>query len=120
MTDFKNTRLPVRLINHTLSDKTPCGYCHSRIHPGYLSTNLIKSKQCIKKNCSLLEKNPEHQYVQVKQKDKTKNKLFRRLKILYYNDVISAQEYRKLNKLIAGGIPVNDIIANYELRLHRH
>ena len=120
MTNFKNVNLPVHLINNMLSDKIPCGYCHSRIHPGYLSKNLIKSKQRLKKNCTLLEKNPEHQYMQIKQKDKNKTKLFQRLKTLYYDDIISAQEYRKLNKLIVNGIPVNDIIANYELRLHKH
>jgi len=37
------------------------GMCHSRIHPGYLSRNLMVKHQCLKKKCTNLEKrNPDY------------------------------------------------------------
>jgi len=46
----------LRLINGKPSTKTPIGYCHSTVHPGYLSKSLIESHKCIGNQCHYFQR----------------------------------------------------------------
>jgi hypothetical protein len=62
-----------RLINGMIVTKEPMGYCWNHLHKGYLTKNLVDSKECRKKNCRCLILNENHGYViQLKQKKREK------------------------------------------------
>ena len=67
---------PNSYIDHVWRNQRPLGYCHCRIHKGYLNKNLMKKHACLSKGCVFLEKYKEHPYWEKrdgKRKDK-KNK----------------------------------------------
>lgn len=55
----------VRLINGEkmyVSDPKLVGYCHYKLHKGYISLNILKDHRCVKKDCPFLEKFEDHAY----------------------------------------------------------
>lgn len=55
-------------------DSRICGYCHSKMHKGYLSVKRLKSHKCLQKQCPMLEKFEEHPYWQERARIKAKKK----------------------------------------------
>ena len=50
------------LLDANVTNKKPVGYCCCKLHPGYISQNLLKEKQCLQKSCACLTKNENHPY----------------------------------------------------------
>ena len=53
---------PRHYIDHAWRNKKPLGYCHCRLHKGYLDCKLLKKHECLNKQCTFLEKYLEHPY----------------------------------------------------------
>lgn len=55
----------LRLIDGTtkyVKRQSIVGYCHCKLHKGYISRKLLKSHDCINKKCSCLEKFKEYPF----------------------------------------------------------
>lgn len=50
------------LLDSNVTNKEPVGYCCYRNHRGYISQNILKEKQCLRKECTCLIKNENHPY----------------------------------------------------------
>lgn len=64
-------------ISHRVDTRSVVGYCHCSKHKGYLNITLLKSHDCIKKECVYLEKFEDYpfwiQYMNLqKQKERRK------------------------------------------------
>ena len=59
------------------------GYCNSPEHPGYLTQNLLKNHDCVKRECELLEKHNLHYWKRIereRREAKERRELAKRLK----------------------------------------
>lgn len=84
----------VRLINGTVPNKQPVGYCFCKAHKGYLSNSLLKEHECLSKGCVYLKKNEAHNLWKErerKKQDKKRRKEERALqgKSIDVEDVVS-------------------------------
>lgn len=50
------------LLDSNVTNKEPVGYCCYKNHQGYVSQNILKEKQCLRKECACLIKNENHPY----------------------------------------------------------
>ena len=57
----RNNR-PRTYIDHVYRNKKPCGYCHYRLHKGYLTVRMVRTHKCTVKNCRYFEKFNNHRY----------------------------------------------------------
>jgi len=61
-----------------LLDKNPCkfskvvGFCHNNLHRGYISKSLLKSHECIEKECTLLERFDHRYWAQIERERNAK------------------------------------------------
>ena len=53
------------------SPKNPPAFCHSSLHPGYVTVKEMKRHNCLGKQCPLLEKY-EHEYWHMRDRAKKK------------------------------------------------
>jgi len=59
------------------------GYCHCRLHKGYLNSYILKEHECLKKNCFYLEKYEDRPFwTQREKKKEKKQKNKEQMKIL--------------------------------------
>lgn len=88
--------------NHTIFDgyvdnKVPVGWCGYKLHPGALLTKHLEKHKCIAKECSFLQKNPDHPYWYKVVKDdevlQLRKDLNQKLKKAYKQDLISLSEF---------------------------
>ena len=63
-------------IDHVWRNKKPIGYCHCRIHKGYLDCKLLKKHQCLNKQCTFLERY-EHPFWEERLKKKNAKQIYR-------------------------------------------
>ena len=97
-----------KLIDGSITYKIPCACCHYTRHPGYLSVNLMKTHQCMKKSCSLLEKNMEHSVFREKKKDISTKKRDKNVRKLYLEDKMDLASYKELSRYLADGIDIRE------------
>lgn len=69
-----------------------CGFCHSKLHPGYVSDKLIEEHNCIQKNCKYFEKFPDWPYWTNKKKMSNKKKIKKYVKKLEENYLESLKD----------------------------
>lgn len=51
------------------------GYCHSSLHPGYLTKSILKHKQCLEKHCDRLERFEDCSFWKNRQKHLDKRRM---------------------------------------------
>lgn len=108
-TDRPNHRMKLT-ITKGVPAAVPVGYCHLHTHPGYLTTKLLKSHDCLKKQCPFLERNHEHPIWNQKKCAKSQKKIGKILKKAYLIDQISRPAYEKLRKQFDNCKTVEDLI----------
>lgn len=74
----------------------PIGYCHIRIHSGYLDTKLMKEHKCLEKQCPFLERNEDHPEWKKREFHKLHKKIGKILRRQYLNGAIKLTTYDKL------------------------
>lgn len=52
----------VKYFKEHIRDTKICGYCHSKVHKGYLSVKMLKKHKCLQKQCPMLERYEDHSY----------------------------------------------------------
>lgn len=97
-----------KLIDGSITYKTPCACCHYTRHPGYLSVNLMKTHQCLKKECSLLERNKEHSVFKKKKKDINIKKRDKGVRKLYLEDKMDLDSYKEISRYLADSIGLRE------------
>jgi hypothetical protein len=60
------------IYNKPISDAHKLGYCHNKIHIGYLNHKMIIEHGCTKNNCPYFHKYEDHQFWIDKQNRKGK------------------------------------------------
>lgn len=85
------------IYNGYVDHRVPIGWCGYRLHSGALLTKHLEKHKCIEKECSYLQKNPDHPYWHQPIKDdevtQIRKKLNQKLKKAYEQDLISLSEY---------------------------
>ena len=74
----------------------PIGYCHIRIHSGYLDTKLMKEHKCLQKQCRFLERNEEHPEWKRREYHKLHKKIGKILRRQYLNGAIKFTTYHQI------------------------
>lgn len=111
-----------KLIDNNISQKMPVGYCCYFLHQGYLSTSLLKRHKCLHKGqkgyCNFLKINYDHPYMIKtlfeKEKLKSKKKIYKKIKKLYYSNKIDYPTYKKYNNFVNDGIPIKNLLDKYD------
>lgn len=76
-----------------IKNKDILGYCHSTIHPGVISKDLLKQHNCIRKNCQKLQKYEECPFWTELEKKKAKEEAVKKNK-----DAIKEKKKAKIAK----------------------
>lgn len=110
-----------RLIDKHFSYTIPIGYCYCDTHRGYISMNLARTHNCLYKcngkRCPFLKLNDAHSVIKKVEKErkaredsKSKAKLNKRIKKLYYSDIINYADYVKYQSYVDKNIPIENIL----------
>lgn len=66
--------------------KLPVGFCCYKRHKGYLTVNILKRQECLRKQCPCLKKNLEHSYWEEREKIKELKKQKKLRKAISYGN----------------------------------
>lgn len=76
--------------------KLPVGICKNRIHPGYVSTALMKEHKCIAKKCPYFDRNELHPIWDAREYHRLHKKIGKLLRKYYLQGIFNHQTYVKL------------------------
>ena len=92
------------LIDNKITDKEPVGYCYCDAHKGYISAAYCKSHNCLHKDkghiCTFFIQNKEHQYFIQQKRKKDDAALYKRLKSMYFENIIDCRTYKDIERRI--------------------
>ena len=67
-----------RVLRHRPA-KTPCGYCHNRLHKGFVTPQAAKEHGCFTRNCQFFEIFEDHPTRQRERKQNMENRVRKHL-----------------------------------------
>ena len=76
----------------------PCGFCHNKIHKGFLIVQLLREKNYIEKDCHYLEKFEKHEFWIEKKMSKNKRELGKIVRKLHQDRIIDFDTYNRFDK----------------------
>ena len=89
----------INRVGHTITHKAvpnmPLGYCHSKIHKGWLTMKDVRKHKCIEKQCNCFEKCENHPYWTERTIVKSASNIMSDIRKDYLKGKISKDVYEK-------------------------